>query len=59
MTKWKVIFQFEVVILASLLTVLACSVYDGLAIVIALMGLSSMLAIAVIISTIKDWVYKK
>ena len=59
MTKWKVLFQFAVVILASVLTVLAYSVYDRLAIVIALMGLSSMLFLAVIISTIKDWVDKK
>lgn len=59
MTKWKVLFQFAVVILASVLTMLAYSVYDRLAIVIALMGLSSMLFLAVIISTIKDWVDKK
>ena len=59
MTKWKVLFQFAVVILASVLTILAYSVYDRLAIVIALMGLSSMLFLAVIISTIKDWVDKK
>ena len=59
MTKWKVLFQFAVVILASVLTVLAYSVYDRLAIVIALMGLSSILFLTVIISTIKDWVDKK